>query len=441
MKHPENLEDTNSIKITDSVKDVVKVVSTDIEQARADRGTWEQRQDDYYRKRFGLRKKRNFPWAGYPNYILPLIDSDIQKAKPAYVNAAYGVSPIVTYEPFGPEDIAPARKREQLLDFRIKNKMDFFRPYVLGIDKLLQTGFVVFKIVWKFSTRSYTDFLNVADLPKEVVDALYAPETTDVMLKKILQEEFDVDLDFEENEAELNRGVAEFREGVTEFKFTFTEKEDNKPEMIACDPREDLTVPIDTQDIQDARWIDYRFYSTLNDIKISMRDGKYKKHSEDDLRSWAGKDSNQGRNQDRDFREGISETSLSDDVVLLHETCLWYDINGDGILERCIATWPDNNPSQVLRFIELPYSHGMWPYVQVQRELVDFGFYSSRGIPALDDDFQTGISASFNNDLANQLIVNTPFIKYVKGAVSNIKNRRFVPGEAVEVRDMGGTRS
>ena len=435
--HPESLADVKTIKITEEVKEKLVGLAQEVEEAKGQRGVWEQRADDYYRKRYGLRRKRNFPWPGYPNHVLPLIDSDIAAAKPAYINAAFGVSPVVTYEPFGPEDIEPARKREQLLDYRIKHKMNFFEPYCIGVDKMLQNGHITFKIIWKFSSCKYTKFLDLADLPEEVVAALYDEATTDAMLKKIVQEEFDVDMDFEENEKVLDKVVADFRAGKTSFEMSFLEKKDNQPELIVCDPKEDIVVPTDTTDIKDARWIDYRFFNTVNDLKIAMRDGKYQEYSEDRIRAWTGKRP-VTPNQDRRLREGIQLDHASDEMVLLHETCVWHDIDGDGIQERCIATWPDNNPDEILRFIELPYDHGMWPYVQVERELVDTGFYSSRGIPALDDDFQTGISASFNNDLANQLIVNTPYVKYMKGAVTNIRNRRYIPGEGVEVKDMNG---
>jgi len=437
MKHPENLKDNEAVKITQEIKDKITSLSQDIEEAKQRRGVWDTRQEDYYRKRFQLRRKRNFPWAGYPNYILPLIDSDIQKAKPAYINAAFGVYPIVTYEPFNPQSIQAARNREALLDYRIKHKMDFFEPYCIGVDKALQTGFVVFKIIWKFASRKYSETLDISDLPPEVQDALYDVITTDAMIKKIAQEEFSVDMDFAENDEALDKMVSEFREGKTEFKMTFMEKEHNKAEVIACDPKEDIVVPADTQNIQDARFVDYRFYSTINELKIAMRDGKYEKFSDDELMEWTGKETRSNR-QDKLHREGITESGLSEELVYLHETCVWHDIDGDGIMERCIATWPNSAPEKVLRFIENPYDHGRWPYEQVERELIDVGFYSARGIPALDDDFQTGISASFNNDLANQLIVNTPFIKYTKNAVTNIRNRKFIPGEAVEVRDMNG---
>lgn len=437
MLNPENLDAVNEVKVTEDVKEFITSLSREIEDAKGERNYWETRQDDYYRKRYGIRKKRNFPWPGYPNFVLPLIDSDIQKAKPAYVNAAFGVSPVVTYEPIGNTSFERARLREEIMDYRIKHKMRFFEPYVIGVDKMLQTGFTVFKVIWNFKSRKYTEILNLADLPEDVLNALYDPITTDVMLKKVLQEEFGVDMDFEENDEELDRVVAEFREGKTEFKLNLLEKERNEAELIVCDPKEDIVVPSDTTNIADARWIDYRFYLSVNDIKIAMRDEKYSKFSDEDIESWAGKGPRQ-QSVDRDYREGVSGKKIPDEIVFLHETCVMYDIDGDGILEKCIATWPDSDPNSILRFIELPYDHGCWPYIQVERELVDMGFYSSRGIPALDDDFQTGISASFNNDLANQLIVNTPYVKYVKAAVPNIRNRRYIPGEPVEVRDMNG---
>lgn len=432
-EHPESLDRIKAVKVNQELIDTINSLASEIDDEKSGRGQWENRQKDWYRKRYGIRKRRTHPWPGYPNHILPLIDSDISQLKPSYVQAAFGVYPIVTFDPFGPEDIEPARKREALLDYRVKHKMDFFNPYTIGIDKMLQTGFIVFKILWKFTSRKYSVFLNLEDLPREIVDALYDVSTTDIMLKKIIQEEFDVDMEFEENDAELDRAVTEFREGKTKIELRFHEEECNQPELIPCDPVEDLVVPQDTTNINDARWIDYRFFKTVNDIMGAMNSGKYIKHPEEDIVAWAGKGPDE-RNMDRHFREGISIDELSDELIYLHEVCLWYDIDGDGILERCIATYPDSAPDKVLRMIELPYDHGMWPYVQVRRELVDPGFYSSRGIPALDDDFQTGISASFNNDLANQLIVNTPYVKYLKGTISNVRNRRFIPGEPIELK-------
>lgn len=114
IKDPESLDKIKSIKISQDVVDFVTELDHYIEQERGNRSEWEQRVDNYTRKRYGIRQKKSFPWVGSANFVLPQIDSDMNRLKPAYVNLAYGVSPIVSFEPYGPEDVAPARKREVL---------------------------------------------------------------------------------------------------------------------------------------------------------------------------------------------------------------------------------------------------------------------------------------------------------------------------------------
>lgn len=434
MQHPESLDSLNSIKVTEELKDFVSQISHEVEEARGNMSDWVTRDDIYYRKRYGLRTKRTHPWPGAANFVMPLIDADINRVKPAYANLI-NVDPIVAFEPFGPEDVEAGRKREVLLDYRLKHKMRFLKPYLMGVDMMLQKGFTVFKVIWKFKSNKYTEFLDIAQLPEEVIEAIYDPMTTDAILKKIIQEEYDVDFDFEENEDEIERAVKEFREGKTKIEMVFLEKECNEPEMIVCDPKEDLTVPSDTTEIQDARWIDYKFWLSINDIKIAMRDEKYHKFKDEEIEGWAGKAKNTRAVTSYSIKEGIQRDVKSDELVQLHETCLLYDIDGDGILEKCIATYPDSDPTAILRFIELPYEHGMWPYTQVRREITEPTFFSSRGIPALDDDFQTGISTLFNNDINNQTVVSTPYIVYRRNSVKNIRNIRYIPGQAFEVDD------
>jgi hypothetical protein len=60
---------------------------------------------------------------------------------------------------------------------------------------------------------------------------------------------------------------------------------------------------------------------------------------------------------------------------------------------------------------------------------------SSRGIPALDDDFQTGISTLFNQDIDHGTIMNTPTVVARKNSVKNLRNLRYVPGQVVETEN------
>lgn len=436
LKDPESLDEINSLKVTDEIRDFVTELSHDVASERTRRSNWEQRIDDYTRKRYGIRNKKTFPWLGAANFVLPQMDSDINRIKPAYINLAYGVSPIVTFEPYGPEDVIPARKREVLFDWRMRTQVKFFKDYCLGVDYMLHSGFTLFKTGWRFETRCYVKKLDLADLHEEILMALYMPEVTDEILGKIFVEEMKPDMTLQENLDAVNQVIKEFRAGKTKFEFKFYEKSINRAEAIACNPRIDVTFPINTVDIQEAKFISYRFTKSKNQLKISMESGKYNTFSDDEIDSWRSSDySNSSADQIKSIRDGVSLGFKDDDEITLCEDCAWYDVNNDGIAERVIITYPENNPQDILRFIENPYDHGLFPYVVIRREFNDAEIMSSRGIPALDDDFQTGISTLFNQDIDAGTITTTPTVVARKNSVKNLRNLRYVPGQVVETEN------
>lgn len=435
-RNPESLEKVKEIKVTQDLIDFVVKLDKDIEEEKGYRGDWESRIDSYTRKRYGIRAKKSFPWVGSANFVLPQIDSDINRLKPAYINLAYGVSPIVTFEPFGPEDVVPARKRELLFDWRMRTQVKFFKEYALGVDYMLHNGYKVYRVGWKFETRKYCKYLDLNDLDREVLDALYLPEVDDATLAQIIAEEMRPDLSLQENLDEIERVVGEFREGKTSFEFEFVEVSENRVEVKACNPRDEVTFPVDTCDIQDAAFIDYRFYKSKNSVKRDIETEKYREFSDDDINSWTKESGESASEFIKNIRDGKNSSYRSDsDEVVLHEVATWYDVNNDGIDERVLITYPEGSPSSILRFIEVPYDHGLFPYVVVRREINDAEIMSSRGIPALDDDFQTGISTIFNQDIDAGTIATTPTVVARKNSVKNLRNLRYVPGQVVETEN------
>jgi len=427
-KDPEDLDDLNSVKINDEHKHFVTTLSQSIVDARNDRSFWDTQVDRYVKLRYGIRDIKTFPWKNCANYMMPLIDTDISRAKPSYVNLV-NVTPIVNFEPYGPEDIEPARKREFLFDWRMRTKVNYFEPYVMGVDMMLLQGAVVFKTNWKFQTRKFYKKIELENLPNEVLSALYDPRMDDAYLYRIIVEEFMIDDQFEENKSEVERVIKEFRDGKSEFDLTLVEAYEDRAELTACSIRDDITFPVDTCNFNDARFIDYIFTKSQNDILMAMRDGRYENYSEDEIAQWASGTPQQKGNR----RQPTPTPNKKDEAIWLHETCVWFDINNDGIEERCIVTWPEANPSAILRFIELPYDHGQWPYVLVKREFNGPGVFESRGYGALGEDFQNAITTFVNQSVDNGTIVNTPRTKYKRGSIANIRNIRYVPGEALEV--------
>lgn len=427
-KDPEDLDDLNSVKINDEHKHFVTTLSQSIVDARNDRSFWDTQVDRYVKLRYGIRDIKTFPWKNCANYMMPLIDTDISRAKPSYVNLV-NVTPIVNFEPYGPEDIEPARKREFLFDWRMRTKVNYFEPYVMGVDMMLLQGAVVFKTNWKFQTRKFYKKIELENLSSEVLSALYDPRMDDAYLYRIIVEEFMIDDQFEENKNEVERVIKEFRDGKSEFDLTLVEAYEDRAELTACSIRDDITFPVDTCNFNDARFIDYIFTKSQNDILMAMRDGRYENYSEDEIAQWASGTPQQKGNR----RQPTPTPNKKDEAIWLHETCVWFDINNDGIEERCIVTWPEANPSAILRFIELPYDHGQWPYVLVKREFNGPGVFESRGYGALGEDFQNAITTFVNQSVDNGTIVNTPRTKYKRGSIANIRNIRYVPGEALEV--------
>lgn len=437
-KDPENLKDMKEIKLSDDALNFVDKVAKYAVEEKNKRTTWEQRIDGLTKKRYGIRSKKNFPWVGAANFILPQIDTDINRIKPAYINMAFGVAPIVTYQPFGPEDIEPAKKRELLFDWRMRTQVDFFKPYCLGIDYLLNNGFMLFKTGWKFELTYYCKKLNLSDLPQQVLEALYMPEVDDNTLGRIIAEEMLPDTSLQENIDEIVRIIGEFRSGKTEFEFNFVEKSVNTANVIALNPRTDVIFPVDCCDIQDASFIEHRYTMSKSKIKSLMKSGKFKKYSDDEIKGWTGATDYDNSTADylKSVRDGTTANYFDDeDEIVLCEVDTWYDVNDDGVDERVRICYPLNNPRQVLYFIENPYDHGQFPYVVVRRELNDAEIISSRGIAQLDDDFQTGISTLFNQDIDAGTISTTPTIVARKNSVKNLNNLRYVPGQVVETEN------
>ena len=437
-KDPENLDELKEVKLTEDAYSFVEKIAGLATEEKQKRSQWENRIDGLTKKRYGLRAKKNFPWVGAANFVLPQIDTDINRIKPAYINMAYGVSPICTFEPYGPEDIEPAKKRECLFDWRMRTQVKFQKPYCLSIDYLLNNGFMLWKTGWKFELNYYSKKLNLADLDQDVLEALYMPEVDDNTLAQIIAEELKPDTSLQENIDEIKRVVAEFREGKTEFEFLFLEKKSNHAEAIALNPRTDVIFPVDTCDIQDAQFVEHRYKKSKSQIKNMMRSGKYKKYDDYEIEQWAGGNDYQNTTADylKSLRDGISTYFIKDtEDITLCEVDSWYDVNGDGVDERVRICYPLNNPRQILFFIENPYDHGLFPYVVIRREINDAEIMSSRGVAQLDDDFQTGISTLFNQDIDAGTIATTPTVVARKNSVKNMRNLRYVPGQVVETEN------
>jgi len=180
-ENPISLKELNSLKITEELRSFVNDLSSDIEEELTNRAHWEQRIDVLRNLRYGIRRQKNHPWPRSANFNIPLMDSDIEESKPGYMNLL-NATPIVNYVKYGAEDQEPARRKEQLNDWRLRTQVKFTEQYGYGVDRLLEQGATVFKTSWKFRTVRYTKQFDIVDFDDATKNALYDTRVDDDLL-------------------------------------------------------------------------------------------------------------------------------------------------------------------------------------------------------------------------------------------------------------------
>ncbi len=81
---------------------------------------------------------------------------------------------------------------------------------------------------------------------------------------------------------------------------------------------------------------------------------------------------------------------------------------------------------------EVPFEHGLWPFVQVKFEINDGRFYSPRGVPEKIDDLDLEITKRHRNKL-NNMDMMVPTFTYRFGSELNPDTFHFMPGEMYPV--------
>jgi hypothetical protein len=458
IKTPENLDAVREIKPSQKVDptSITNNLLAEINKADAARQEKRDNWERWYKKRMGMRPPKNFPWVGCSNIHIPFVDKVVKKVVPLYTSLVEvaGKMAVFVPSPTSPALIKVKGKAESFFTFLTKAVMNshpealgFFESIALGTDKKAEKGYVVYKTVWSTVTRRRT---KIIDVDRDLGKNINRRDTPSESIEQALLRQFNLDPEDEADRKSIDRFIADFKVGKDFIPIRFSEKVYDAPQVIARDPQHIIT-PTDTTNFASARWIDDWFWSTSNDLRRAVRMKKYRKdHVEAFLEHARNKKTEKNRglttNQGdvhanrtsldslKDRREGVSTVDLNflDDVHKLHEVGVHFDINGDGIEEKCIITFPDARPDLWFRFIELPYDHGEWPWTEDPFELIDERATASRGIPEHLDHLQTVITSRHNFKLDSMTLMNAPILKTVTGQV-NLGNFGFKPGDKIPV--------
>ena len=398
-------------------------------------GTWQSNQEKWHKLRMRNKKTKSFPFPGCSNIRIPTLDIKIRKLKSNLYNAIFGIRPVVQVIPTPQGKWETASKIEKFLDHLIMNVMRIAPKAVIIIDQMLEKGFYLGKPYWRTEITTRIEEMSIDDITLDEAMWLFSPSRTEEEVAQALAQRFDVDthsLVSKENQTALMDAVEDVLSGKDKISFAVQDVIYNFPDVGLAAP-ERCYVPTTTgYDPQGAGYLIHEFFQSLNQVKQNATHKSWDKKAVKKIEKDKKTDLEE-KNIDitKDKREGIERLKKTSELVRLWECYCWYDINGDGIKEKCVVTMaPDFDV--VFRKITLPFYSGKFPFVKFFYELTDDRWFSHRGLPEIIEDIVKEIDIQHMQKIDSQTMRNAPMFIFRAGQV-NPNVVQFIFGQGIGV--------
>lgn len=405
--------------------------------AQGNRTTWTQKQVKYNKLRMRQKKAKTFPFIGCSNLRMPTAEIKIRKTKAQLYNIIFGVRPIISCVPPPSGRVETAMKIEKLLDHLIVDRMRFKNRAVIAIDQELEQGMYLLMPYWKLEITKRQEKFDIKDLNLDEVHFFFDGKTTDEMRREFMMNNFSIDMDAriaDENEAEIKKVLEEIH-GDKPITFYVQDIISDLPEVDLIAPERCYVSSDAGFDPQELSYAIIETYKPLRELKTNAEQFGWDIEGVNDISGYLGKDIrgiDTQREENKDLSEGISRINKTSNLVRIW-TCLgWYDIDGDGIDEKCIAyVAPDFQ--KTLKKMGLPFNNGKFNLIKLFYELTDNRWYAHRGIVELAEDLIKEIDTQHNMKLDQQTIRNAPMFLYRAGQV-NPNLIQMIPNQAIPIR-------
>lgn len=422
---------------TDTDDKLLKHIDGIIEDSIAHTENWSSNQSKWHKLRMRIKKVKTFPFTDCSNIRMPTAEIKIRKLKAALYNVIFGIRPIVQVVPSPSGTVQVARKIEKFLDHLIMDVMKIQKKCVIAIDQELEKGFYLLKPYWRVEIINRIEDFNLEDLSVQEAMWVFSSQTSPEQIKQAVIERLEVDLSdrvAEENNTEIERVVNEILAGKDKVKIKLQDVTYNFPDVALGDP-ERIYVPSDTGfDPQACQFIVHEFFLPLNQVKKNVELKGWSKLSVDEIEELKDVEIDTSTDMDKNLREGIERINNPSNLVMIREFYGWYDLNDDGVDEKCVITLaPDFN--KVFRKITLPFDNGKFPFIKLAYEYINDRWFSHRGIAEIIEDIIKEIDTQHMQKIDNQTIRNAPMFAYRAGLV-NPNLVKFIPGQGVPVQGM-----
>jgi len=419
----------------------------------------QQRLANWYGRRFRtLGKDPQYPWPGSSNIIMPLIDNEVTKAK-APLLSTLTINPIVTFKPLSVRAFDQTDLAEETMQWLLKSRMrDFEKQIEICTDAMGTYGYGILKTVYEFETEVVTEIVrkeelslddkaDIALVQAQVQNGELSQKDFDLAFTQLVSDRWGLSLEDETDQTAIEDIM----------NFILSEKDDIEIQRVAVTRDAPYVATVDPAlfypeegvgELRDAERMTEIVFDTHNEMQKKAETGWYDAEAVKQILQKLRAKENEAKSGSRDAdsqpfsqintvkrnREGISSTSRKGVIENREVYCL-YDIHNRGVKDKCLLIYnPDTNIK--LRFMEFPYEHGEWPYIQVRNEETDGRFYSPRGIGELIDDIDEMITKNHRSKLNAMQIANSPTFKYRLGSNINPNNMQWTPGQFYPVMNM-----
>jgi hypothetical protein len=475
-EHPITEEGEALIPLTERLEDFLKARHADVKAADDARTGWIEDQRYYLRRRLQLEfRNSTFPFVNCSQIVPPLIDMQVDKLKPGFLNMVFVDPAIVAFVAQKPESVLAARNAELYFNWFLKRRCEnLYATVAVGVDHLLQYGHVVFKVIHEHRSNCVTEVIVRNQLPagfqavmvqkgmtEDIAEEIY--NATDGQVAPLTKREFDKpefkaaaraavlqqfalndDVDVDSKAADTIMDFLRNPEKYPDDKCVFKKRENeySAPKLYAVSPV-DIVVPKGAKLIQDCAWICHRMTGfTADRLRQMGRDMHWNKAALERVLDKSRTSHGAAEIQELDPTTVAGESSIGvplnempTESFEIRELYCWYDIDRDGFVEKCLITYAPNG-MEILKAQELPYDHGKWPFVKIDFEQTSHKYYASRGVPAKIDDLDMEITANHRAKLDRMTIANAPSFLYDPQLFSNPNMVRWIPGAFYPTRDI-----
>lgn len=426
----------NKKKSTKLNEECFSYISNKVKTSDGNTSEWSANQEKWNKLRMRIKKSKTFPFVGSSNLRMPTAETKLRKLKAALVNSAFGIRPIVQVIPQPGGNQSVALKIEKFIDHLCMDIIGLYNKSVIAIDQMIEKGFYLFKPYWKTEIVSYTETIKLDELSQEEVAALSDGTIPRENIIEYVVKKFDIDTNkivLNDNLSAVNKAIEELTGGKKEVVLKLSDVTYDFPDVALVSPERCYVNTDAGVDPQKCDFIVHEFFLSYDKIKSKTEKSGWDADAINGIAETANTGDEKLTDTQKDSREGIERLNDSN-LVKVWEYYGWYDINNDGIPEKCVITvLPEF--SKVVKKVILPFDNNKFPFVKIMYELTDDRWFSHRGIPEILEDIIKEIDVQHNQKIDNQTIRNAPMFKYRPGMV-NPNLVKFIPGQGIPVNGM-----